>query len=230
MAAFTTKTSLREWERKLNYRRKKRVKIRRAAGRLVTHEEAAHVKKWDRLIAEAEHMVALRRKQLADERPLRLRALAEAHKLLALGIMEVGGNNMGKAVLEIIRANGGTGPESWCGDLVAFVYRKAGSKVVQRGWAAVRFLGFLTGMKVVGVRSMLPGYILCYVFDHTGIFVGYCDAEGREMPASTATHVKAIEGNTGRAGAVSDSKTGGDGLYEKIRPITLVARGVAVTR
>lgn len=231
MPAFSNSASLRSWERKLKYRRKERAKIRHDAGDLVTHEEAAHVKKWDRLIAEAEHMVSLRRKQIADDRPLRLKALAEVNKLV--GIMEVGGNNMGRAVLEIIRANGGTGPEAWCGDLVAYVYRKAGSKVVQRGWAAVRLLGFLTGMKVVGVRSMLAGYIIVYSFDHTGIFVEYLrlvNGAYEKCSAAQATHVRAIEGNTGRTGSVSDSSKGGDGVREKIRPINLVSRGVAVTR
>lgn len=226
--AFSKKQSLAIWQRKLRFRYKKRAAIRHKAGQVVTHEEAAHIKKWDRLISEADHMVKLRAKQIADDQPLRLKALAEAGKLI--GIMELGGNNMGTAVLEIIRANGGTGPEAWCGDFVAYVYRKAGSKVVQRGWAAVRLLGFLTGMKVIGARSMLPGMIVCYTFDHTGIFVEYCNAGGTRMPALSATHIKAREGNTGRSGAVSDSKTGGDGVYEKIRPIGLVARGVAVSR
>lgn len=229
MATFSKTISLRRWERKLTYRRKKRARVRREAGKEVnTKVELAAVKKWDRLIAEAEHMVSLRRRQIAADQPMRLRALAEARKLV--GIMEVGGNNMGQSVLEIIRANGGTGPEAWCGDTVAWIYRKAGSKVVQRAWAAVRWLGFLTGMKVVGVRQMLPGNIVCYTFDHTGVFVDYCNSVGTPMPASQATHIKAIEGNTGRAGAVSDSSTGGDGVYEKIRPINLVSRGVAVTR
>lgn len=212
------KASLALWERRLAYRRRKRAAVRKHAGRTVTHTEAAHIKKWDRLIAEAEQAVAHRRHQLAAARPLRLRALAEAERLV--GVMEVGGNNMGKAVLALIRENGGTGPESWCGDFVAHCYRHVGSKVVQRGWAAVRFLGFLTGMKVVSAKDALPGDIVCFTFDHTGLL-------RRKISAG---EIETAEGNTGRSGAVSDSRTGGDGVYIKRRSTSLVARYVRVLR
>jgi hypothetical protein len=106
-----------------------------------------------------------------------------------VGIMEVGGNNMGQAVLSLIRENGGTGPESWCGDFDAHCYRHAGSKVVQRGWAAVRFLGFLTGMKIVSARDAMPGDIVCFTFDHTGLL-------RRKIDAGV---IETVEGNTGRA-------------------------------
>lgn len=210
--------SLALWERRLAYRHRRRDAIRKRVGRTVTHEEAAHVKKWDRLIAEAEQAVAHRRKQLAAARPLRVRALAQAEKLV--GIMEVGGNNMGRQVLEIIRANGGTSPESWCGDFVAWAYRHTGSKVVQRGWAAVRFLGFLTGMRIVSYDQAQPGDIVCFTFDHTGLL-------RRKLGAG---QIETVEGNTGRSGAVSDSRSGGDGVYIKRRSTTLVARYVRVTR
>jgi hypothetical protein len=212
------KVSLALWERRLAYRRRKRASVRRRAGRTVTHAEAAHLRKWDRLIAEAEQAVAHRRHQLVAAQPLRLRALGQMTKLV--GIMEIGGNNTGRQVLEIIRANGGTSPEAWCGDTVAWAYRHAGSKVVQRGWAAVRLLGFLTGMKIVSRADALPGDIVCFKFDHTGIL-------RRKI---SATEDETIEGNTGRAGAVSDSRTGGDGVYIKRRSTGLVARYVRVTR
>lgn len=163
------------------------------------------------------------------ELPLRLRALAEAKKLD--GIREQGGNNQGAAVMAIIRATGGTGPEPWCGDAMAFCYRKAGSKVVSRSWAAVRFLGWLTGQVVVRVRRMLPGMLVVFTFDHVGMLIRYCDAEGSEMPEATATHVLTAEGNTGASGAISDSAGGGDGFYYgKIREIALVKHGVEVLR
>lgn len=212
--------SLRIWERRLKYRRNKLAKVRRSAhkGNLVTKEEAIHIKKWERLVAEAEHAVAHRRHQIAANKPLRVRALAEMEKLV--GIMEVGGNNVGRQVLRIIRANGGTGPEAWCGDTVAFAYRAAGSKVVQRGWAAVRLLGFLTGMKVISAADAKPGDIVCFKFDHTGML-------RRKVSFGI---IETIEGNTGASGAVSDSKTGGDGVYIKRRSTSLVARYVRVTR
>jgi hypothetical protein len=218
MTQAKLKFSLARWERRLAYRRKKRAAIRTHAGRKVTHAEAAHIHKWDRLIAEAEAAVSHRRKQLAASTPLRLRALAAGLHLV--GVMEVGGNNMGTEVLKLIRENGGGGPESWCGDFVAHCYRTAGSKVVQRGWAAVRFLGFLTGMKIVSYADALPGDIVCYTFDHTGILK---QKLGGGM-------IETVEGNTGRVGAVSDSRTGGDGVYIKRRSVGLVARYVRVTR
>lgn len=143
-------------------------------------------------------------------------ALVEARKLV--GVMERGGNNQGPAVMAIIRANGGTGPEPWCGDFVAFCYRKAGSKVVNRSWAAVRYLGYLAGMKIV--KKAQPGDIVCFSFDHTGLFVRY---EGRDR-------IVTIEGNTGASGAVSDSATGGDGVYIKRRQLSQVSRFVRVLR
>ena len=71
--------------------------------------------------------------------------------------MERGGNNQGERVMELIRANGGTGPEPWCGDFVAWCYRTAGSRAVTRSWAAVRLLGTLGGMRVLPKRAGQPG-------------------------------------------------------------------------
>lgn len=142
-------------------------------------------------------------------------ALAEAQKLV--GVMESGGNNQGAKVSEIIKANGGTGPEPWCGDFVAYCYRLAGSKAVTRSWAAVRLLGHLTGQLVVAKPK--PGDIVCYSFDHTGLYV-------RE---DGPDHIIAIEGNTGAVGAVSDGN-GSDGVYVKRREKSLVARYVRVRR
>lgn len=147
---------------------------------------------------------------------LQQRALKEARDLV--GVMEQGGNNSGPKVLEIIRANGGTGPEPWCGDFVAYCYKRAGSKAVTRSWAAVRFIGRIAGQRVV--RRPRPGDLVCFTFDHVGIFVR------RDGPGRIVT----IEGNTGASGAVSDSRTGGDGVYVKRRSTSLVSRYVRVTR
>lgn len=147
---------------------------------------------------------------------LQQRALKEARELV--GVMEIGGNNSGPKVMEIIRANGGTGPEPWCGDFVAYCYKRAGSKAVTRGWAAVRFIGRIAGQRVV--TKPIPGDLVCFDFDHVGMFVRH-DGKGR---------IVTIEGNTGASGAVSDSKTGGDGVYLKRRSTSLVSRYVRVTR
>jgi len=121
--------------------------------------------------------------------------------------MESGGNNRGAKVEEIIRANGGVVGEPWCGDFVAYVYRKAGSKSPTRSWASVALLGS------VGTRVSKPvaGDIVRFNFGHTGIF--WKDAGGE---------IITIEGNTGSSGAVSDSSSGGDGVYIKRRAKSLV--------
>ena len=167
--------------------------------------------------------------------PLGQRALAYAFS--ELGTLESGGNNHGREVERIIRANGGTPGEAWCGDFVAYAYKRAGSKSVTRAWAGVRWLGRLKGMQTLNsVRVAKPGDILVYDFpggapeDHTGLFVGFTNKDGRRRAPSKATHIRAIEGNTGRDGAVSDSTSGGDGVHERVRPIKQVKRAVRVKR
>jgi hypothetical protein len=213
MSTLKLRASLALWRRRLTYRQKRvdyhRGKAKSGAGNatkgVVTAEEAALIKHWERLLNR-------------EQRPMRERALDEAESLV--GVMEAGGNNMGAKVLEIIRANGGAGPEPWCGDFVAWCYRKAGSKAVQRGWAAVRLLGFLTGMRIVSAADARPGDIVCFSFDHTGLL-------RRKI---SAVQIETVEGNTGRSGAVSDSRTGGDGVYLKRRSTSQVTRYVRVTR
>lgn len=159
-----------------------------------------------------------------------LRVLALAHARKLIGTMEHGGNNRGAKVMEIIRANGGTGPEPWCGDFVAYCYREAGSNAVTRSWAAVRLLAGIAGLKVRGKRKAVAGDLVRFTFDHVGIVESYCDSKGRAAAAATATHMQTIEGNTGASGAVSDSTTGGDGVYRKIRSVSLVRDVIEVTR
>ena len=133
------------------------------------------------------------------------RAYRVASKLV--GVMEEGGNNRGAVVSAIIKANAGTGPEPWCGDFVAYCYRTAGSNQVSRSWAAVRLL-------TKGRRTHKPrrGDIVRFKFDHVGLFDRWVD------PNTFTT----IEGNTGAFGAVSDSATGGDGVYRKRRELSQV--------
>lgn len=135
-----------------------------------------------------------------------------------IGVMEEGGNNTGKKVSEIIQSNGGVVGESWCGDFQAFCYRLAGSKAVTRGWAVVRWLGGIAGLKIVSTPRR--GDLVRFTFDHVGMF---------EKDNGDGT-ITTIEGNTGASGAVSDSSTGGDGVYRKIRDKSLVSDYVRVTR
>jgi hypothetical protein len=193
---------------------RKRVQYLRRAEKRATKHSTKQTARVARRKAETA-LAKVRAQRKAAETPLRLRALAEAEKLI--GVMEHGGNNMGPLVSQIIRENGGTGPEPWCGDFVAHCYRKAGSKMVSRPWAAVSYLGWLTGMKVLS--TPVAGCIVIYTFSHTGLFA-------RVAPPG----IEAVEGNTGASGAVSDSSTGGDGVYRKRRSRTLVRRYVLPTR
>lgn len=198
------------WRRRVQLRRREE----RRAHERGSHDQAQAARAVRR---RAEAALSKVRGQLRARRnPMRLRALDAARELV--GVMEVGGNNAGPKVSAIIRANGGVGPEPWCGDFVAFCYRKAGSKMVTRPWAAVRLLGWLTGMKLLDGPQ--PGAIVIYTFDHTGLVE-------KVLPGG---RIQTIEGNTGPTGAVSDSTTGGDGVYRKVRPRSLVRRYVLPTR
>ena len=216
MAKFSTAASLREWQGRLKTRRKLLEAARREGHKNepVTDEEAAKIHKRENQVNEAEHWIAVRRKQLADERPLRVRAHTEMVKLI--GVMEQGGNNVGPMVSKIIRNVGGTPGEAWCGDTMAYVYKLAGSKVVNRNWAYVPFMSKITGVKKVSTPML--GDIVRFEFtgdnvdDHTGMFE-------KDLGGG---FIQTIEGNTGATGAVSDSKTGGDGVYRKRRSKSLV--------
>jgi hypothetical protein len=135
-----------------------------------------------------------------------------------IGVMEEGGNNTGKKVDQIIRSNGGYVGEPWCGDFVAYCYRLAGSTSITRSWASVSALRWVVGI----VRTTAPklGDLVRFTFDHVGMFVRFL-GNGE---------IETIEGNTGPTGAVSDSSTGGDGVYRKRRSISLVNDYLHVTR
>lgn len=162
----------------------------------------------------------------AARRPLRLKAYDEAMKLV--GVTEQGGNNRGAEVEEIIREGGGLPGQAWCGFFMAAVYKRAGSKSVSWHWGAVRLMAQAAGV-VLG-KIPLTGFIVRYTFDHTGMFVHYCDAAGNRVSRRKATHILAVEANTGDSGAVSDSKTGGDGVKVKIRSLHLVKDYLKVIR
>lgn len=182
---------------------KERKIVRGLRRRVIAHPRSKVLRK-----SYARHKALLADMKRALYPPLRLRALHEASQLV--GIMEAGGNNQGVAVTRIIRANAGTGPEPWCGDFVAYCYRKAGSKRVTRSWASVALLRGVLGIRATSAPQ--AGDIVRFSFDHVGIFVKD-NANG---------FITTIEGNTGASGAVSDSSTGGDGVYRKIRSKGLV--------
>ncbi len=172
----------------------------------------ARVKKWRASLKHAVWMVSVRKKQLDT---LQKRALRAADALV--GVMEQGGNNTGPMVNKIITANGGDIGEPWCGDFIAYCYRQAGSKAVTRSWASVRALSGVTGLK--RVKTPQAGDLVRFNFDHVGMYV-----------KEAGMFIETIEGNTGASGAVSDSKTGGDGVYRKRRAKSLVNDYLRVTR
>lgn len=196
---------MRSWERKVSWRRKRLLAAKRA-------HDPARVKKWRAYLKHAVWMVSVRKKQLDT---LQKRALRAADALV--GVMEQGGNNTGPMVDKIIKANGGDIGEPWCGDFIAYVYRQAGSKAVTRSWASVRALSAVAGVKRVGTPQ--PGDLVRFKFDHVGMYV-----------KEAGMFIETIEGNTGASGAVSDSKTGGDGVYRKRRAKNLVNDYLRVTR
>lgn len=199
------------WESRLATRQRLLASARKA-------HEAHPTKKTKKLLEKRKGQVSYAKRVLArhPEPSLRELALTEARKLV--GVMEEGGNNRGAAVEKIIKANGGVPGEPWCGDGMAYCYIKAGSKAVTRSWASVRLLSGLSGIKKV--KDPLPGNLVRFTFDHVGMFV-------RRINATT---IETIEFNTGATGAVSDSKTGGDGVYVKRRDISLVKDYLRVTR
>lgn len=153
-------------------------------------------------------MKALRRHRAALHPPLRMKAYHQAR--LLIGVMESGGNNRGREVEKIIREGGGLPGQAWCGWFMAAVYKRAGSKAVDWHWGAVRLLFPLP--KVYRVERPKTGDIVRFKFDHVGMFVKWVDSHT----------IETLEGNTGATGAVSDSRTGGDGVYRKRRDVSLV--------
>lgn len=213
MTRAQLKASRISWRRKRAWRRRRYLAAKR------TPDVATQVK-WKGLLDEADRMIVRRTKQLSDSRPLRLRAFDAAVK--DVGVMESGGNNKGPRVTEIIRGNGGTGPEPWCGDAVADWYRTAGSKAVNRSWASVYYLGRIAGVVRVDKSEVKRGDIVRFIFSHTGLFDQWIDYDRGTF--------KTIEGNTGATGATSDSSTGGDGVYRKVRSYSQVTDFRRVTR
>ena len=138
---------------------------------------------------------------------IRERAWREARRLNDLNIREVGGNNRGEWVLKIITANAGKGAEEWCGDFVAWCYRKAGSKSVNRNWAGVRLYLPMTGLKAT--KTPMKGDIVRFPWSHIGIFGSWCDANGNPVKGQ-GSHFRTIEGNT--------TGSGGPGVHMKLHP------------
>lgn len=200
------------------YKKKKTAK-RRAAVREARKIRNARYRSYKRAQVRKHRLKAvyLARKSLASK-PLRLRALHYALK--DVGVTERGGNNRGTDVERIIREGGGSAGDAWCLWAVIAWYKRAGSKL---NWSATYGAVRLIKNVCKRVVGALAGHVIEYTFEHTGLLIYFCNANGSRRPRLLATHIKAVEGNTGDVGAVSDSQTGGDGVKVKIRPKTYVA-------
>jgi len=190
-----------------------RTKIRNPSRR--TPEERARAKRHRSYLERL-------RKRVNSRGALRLRAYHEAKRMHDLDIRE-SGFNRGKMVDQIIRANQGALGEAWCGDFMAWCYRKAGSKAVNRSWAGVAAVGGLAGVK--RTKNPRKGDLVRFGFppkDHIGMFVSWCNANGSPVAMGQASHVKSLDGNTGGSG--------GDGVHIKVRPRSAVRDFLHITR
>ena len=150
-----------------------------------------------------------------------LAALSYARKELV--VRESGGNNAGTPYTRYQQTNGASAPEPWCGDFMAYIFRKAGSKIVDRRWAAVVLVALVDGIRKH--QHPKPGYMVRFDWpggqrgDHIGI------VEVVHPDGSIGT----IEGNTRPGTAASDSG-GGEGVYRRNRKRSECLDFLEVTR
>ncbi len=137
-------------------------------------------KAWDR--AHAPHAGKI---PILDGGSLQVRALRSMYAIL--GAQESWGENAGPVVNQIIRANGGQIGEAWCGDTIAWCYRHAGSKAVQRAWASAWMIGVANGTGAV--KDPVPGDPVVFIWQHVGMFEKWTDR--------AAGTFDTIEGNAG---------------------------------
>ncbi len=216
---------------------RERLRIRRGLERAARRRYIWHPTRRNKAtLTRRREQVAAAERVLNRRRPLTLSERAYRAATSLVGIMEVGGNNSGAQVEKIIRDAGGTVSDRppWCGYFMAKVYDLAGSKLLPDWHAgAVRLWDDIPGVHVIPAASVRRGDPVRFTFDHIGMFVGWRrQIAGRfvKCPRALATHAETIEGNTGASGAVSDSSTGGDGVYRKLRPLSQVADYLRVTR
>lgn len=205
MSRAALRASLSLWRRRLAYRQR-RLKVS------VRHHRNNSARKWRKLVDEAHRMVSRRELQLQRKRPRRERAADVMKAWARKPVREQGGNNVGTAVEKIIREGGGTKGDPWCGWAVAAAYKRAGSKTVTRPW------GYVPALEQLLTRVHRPrrGHVVIFNFDggvpdHTGLF---------EKDNGDGT-IDVWEGNT-RPGTAASDAGGGEGVYLRTRPKSLV--------
>lgn len=141
-----------------------------------------------------------------------------------VGVREHGANNHGPKVQEYQTHDSLPGSGyAWCNSFVDFCMDVSGCEHIAHklGRSASVELTFHNGVNLGWYRAPglapQPGWLVVYTFSHIGIV---------KDPAQGS--IETIEGNTGPTGAVSDSKGGGDGVYDKIRSTSLVRGYIAI--
>lgn len=205
-----------KWARRAAGRKRQKRLWRKTGKRGHRRMAGKHGRAMRKLRGMIDRLEARKKAKQKARRDLRLRAFNEAERLI--GVMEQGGNNVGADVERIIRSGGGLPGQPWCGWFVAHCYLVAGSKAVTWQWGAVRLLYPLIGVKKPAAPQ--KGDLVRFTFDHVGLF---------EKDNGDGT-ITTVEGNTGASGAVSDSSTGGDGVYRKVRPKYLVNDYLRIVR
>lgn len=149
------------------------------------------------------------------------RSLALDRARQEIGVMEQGANNHGERVefFQTFDSLPGEG-YAWCNSFVDAMFELAGRPLVETYKSAGVELT-LARAKALGwvVATPQPGDLVVFTFSH----IGFVD----EVHDGTHT-ITTIEGNTGSSGAVSDSSTGGDGVYRKVRSMSLVRAYIRV--
>jgi len=136
-----------------------------------------------------------------------------------VGVREAGANNRGPQV-EVYQTHDSIpgGGYAWCNDFTNFCEDVSGchaieaklgntASVEQTFHNAVN-LGWLVSPN----EKPQPGWLVIYVFSHIGIVKQWV----------RSGLIETVEGNTGASGAVSDNERGGDGVWDKYRPTSLV--------
>lgn len=138
-----------------------------------------------------------------------------------IGVREVGPNNHGERVEEYQAYDCLPGAGyAWCNSFVDYCFAKAGRPLDELSRSAgVELTLALARQRGWVVSDPMPGDLVVFTFSH----IGFVDSV---RPSGHA--IVTIEGNTGSAGAVSDSTIGGDGVYHKMRAMELVRAFIRV--
>lgn len=147
------------------------------------------------------------------------RSLALENARREIGVREAGANNHGVRVewFQTFDSLPGEG-YAWCNSFADAMFETAGRPLVETYKSAGVELTLARAIQLGWVVTVpQPGDLVVFTFSH----IGFVD----EVHPS---YLITIEGNTGSTGAVSDSTSGGDGVYRKARSLSLVRAYIRV--